>query len=91
MRFFVETFDLIKDTLKYSVNTWNPRFMDKLYAGTNPIGVVSELLLAVLNSNSHVYHCSPVLSLMEIEVTRATAQLLNMGKVNMTHIMTIED
>ncbi|KAI8328906.1 pyridoxal phosphate-dependent transferase [Chlamydoabsidia padenii] len=75
-----ETFDLIKDTLKFSVNTWNPRFMDKLYAGTNPIGVVSEILLAVLNSNSHVYHCSPVLTLMEIEVTQATARLLNMGK-----------
>ncbi|CAO3592690.1 unnamed protein product [Absidia cylindrospora] len=75
-----DTFDLIKETLKYSVNGWNPQFLDKLYGGTNPIGVISELLLAVLNSNSHVYHCSPVLSLMEIEVTKATAQLLNMGK-----------
>ncbi|KAI8093458.1 pyridoxal phosphate-dependent transferase [Halteromyces radiatus] len=75
-----DTFELIKDTLKFSVNTWNPRFMDKLYAGTNPIGVISEIILAVLNSNSHVYHCSPVLSLMEVEVTRATARLLNMGK-----------
>ncbi|KAF7727604.1 hypothetical protein EC973_007365 [Apophysomyces ossiformis] len=73
------TFELIKSTLRYSVNSWNPRFMDKLYAGTNPIGVISELVLAVLNSNAHVYSCSPVLTLMEVEVTKAVGKLLNMG------------
>lgn len=55
--------------------------MDKLYAGTNPIGVISEMLLAVLNSNVHVYHVSPVFTLMEIEVTKAVGRLLNMGEV----------
>ncbi|KAI8063779.1 pyridoxal phosphate-dependent transferase [Gongronella butleri] len=75
-----DTFGLIKDTLRYSVNTWNPRFLDKLYAGTNPIGVVSEVLLAILNGNGHVYHCSPVVSLMEVAVTKATAQLLRLGE-----------
>ncbi|GAA5810980.1 hypothetical protein MFLAVUS_004409 [Mucor flavus] len=74
------TFELIKSTLAYSVNSWNPRFMDKLYAGTNPIGVISELLLAVLNSNAHVYQVSPVLTLMEIEVTKAVGQLFGMGE-----------
>ncbi|KAI8367835.1 pyridoxal phosphate-dependent transferase [Choanephora cucurbitarum] len=74
------TFALIQKTLDYSVNAWNPRFMDKLYAGTNPIGVISELLLAVLNSNVHVYHVSPVLTLMEIEVTKAVGKLFNMGE-----------
>ncbi|CEJ04597.1 hypothetical protein G6F70_007736 [Rhizopus microsporus] len=73
-------FKTISSTLEYSVNSWNPRFLDKLYAGTNPIGVISELLLAVLNSNAHVFHVSPVLSLMEIEVTKAVGQLLNMGE-----------
>ncbi|CAO3688914.1 unnamed protein product [Umbelopsis ramanniana] len=72
-------FKSIKETLKYSVNGWNPRFMDKLYAGTNPIGVISELLIATLNSNVHVYHVSPVLTMMEIHVTRAVGQLLGMG------------
>ncbi|KAI9276131.1 pyridoxal phosphate-dependent transferase [Sporodiniella umbellata] len=74
------TLALIKATLKYSVNSWNPKFIDKLYAGTNPIGVISELLLGVLNSNVHVYHVSPVLSLMEIEVTKAVGRLLGMGE-----------
>jgi len=49
--------------------------MDKLYAGSSPIGVMSELLLAGLNGNSHVYHVSPVFTLMEIHVTRAMARL----------------
>lgn len=28
----------IQDVLKYSVNTWDQGFMDKLYASTNPVG-----------------------------------------------------
>lgn len=42
---------VIQDVLKYSVNTWDQGFMDKLYASTNAVGVVTELLLAVLNTN----------------------------------------
>ncbi|KAG0044035.1 hypothetical protein BGZ83_010732 [Gryganskiella cystojenkinii] len=68
-------FPTIEQTLQHSVNTFSPRFMDKLYAGSNPIGVLSELLLAGLNGNSHVYHVSPVFTLMEIHVTRALARL----------------
>jgi glutamate decarboxylase len=72
----------IGDILKYSVNTWDQGFMDKLYASTNPVrptscqphppadlpiltlivlsqvGVVSELLLGVLNTN--VSGCLPL-------------------------------
>ncbi|KAF9106028.1 hypothetical protein BGX29_010699 [Mortierella sp. GBA35] len=68
-------FSTITQTLNYSVNTFSPRFMDKLYAGTSPIGVLSELLLGGLNGNSHVYHVSPVFTMMEIHVTRAMARL----------------
>ncbi|KAF8936637.1 pyridoxal phosphate-dependent transferase [Dissophora ornata] len=68
-------FPTITQTLQHSVNTFSPRFMDKLYAGSSPIGVMAELLLAGLNGNSHVYHVSPVFTLMEIHVTRALARL----------------
>ncbi|KAF9155987.1 hypothetical protein BG015_007783 [Linnemannia schmuckeri] len=68
-------FPTITQTLRHSVNTFSPRFMDKLYAGSSPIGVLSELLLAGLNGNSHVYHVSPVFTMMEIHVTRALARL----------------
>ncbi|KAF9364628.1 hypothetical protein BGX34_000932 [Mortierella sp. NVP85] len=68
-------FPTITQTLQYNVNTFSPRFMDKLYAGSSPIGVMAELLLAGLNGNSHVYHVAPVFTLMEIHVTRALARL----------------
>ncbi|CAG8662260.1 15944_t:CDS:2, partial [Acaulospora morrowiae] len=58
-------FPLIRNILCYSVNTWNPGFMDKLYAGTNPVGIISEMLITLLNANSHVYHVSPALTLIE--------------------------
>jgi hypothetical protein len=37
--------------LRLSVNTWHQGFMDKLPATTNAVGVASELILAVLNTN----------------------------------------
>ena len=70
-----ELFRHIDNVLKYSVNTWNPGFLDKLYASTNPIGVVSDILLSVLNTNSHVYTVSPVLSVLENFVGKKYASL----------------
>jgi len=43
--------EALRKVLKYSVNTWRDGFMDKLYASTDPIGVASDLLLSVLNTN----------------------------------------
>jgi glutamate decarboxylase len=76
-----ELMPLIKNALRYSVSTWNPRFMDKLYAGTNPVGVVTEMLITLLNANAHVYHVSPVLTLMEYSVSERLAKMLGMGEV----------
>lgn len=56
---------VLDDVLRLSVNTWSPGFMDKLYATNNPIGVVADLVLSLLNTNSHVYTVSPVLSVVE--------------------------
>lgn len=70
-----ELFRVIDKVLKYSVNTWNPGFLDKLYASNNPIGVVSDLLLSILNTNSHVYTVSPVLSVLENYIGRKYASL----------------
>lgn len=47
--------DLILD---HSVVTWNQGFLDKLYASTNPVGVASDLLLSILNTNTHVFSMS---------------------------------
>ncbi|KFY04903.1 hypothetical protein O988_00427 [Pseudogymnoascus sp. VKM F-3808] len=67
--------DVIQQVLKYSVNTWDQGFLDKLYASTNPVGVVSELILATLNTNSHVYQVSPALTVIEKAITKKFANL----------------
>ncbi|KAI2478529.1 Glutamate decarboxylase 1 [Pyrenophora tritici-repentis] len=69
---------LVSSILKYSVNTWDQGFLDKLYASTNAVGVVSELLLAVLNTNAHVYTVSPVLTLIEKRTTTYLASLFSL-------------
>jgi glutamate decarboxylase len=61
--------------LKYSVNPSAPGFLDKLYAAPLPPGVAADLILAVLNTNLHVYQVSPVLSLIETHVTKALANM----------------
>ena len=61
--------------LKYSVNTFSPGFLDKLYAGTNAPGIVAELVLAFLNTNLHIYQVSPVLTIIEKQTTKALAAL----------------
>ncbi|CCU74163.1 glutamate decarboxylase [Blumeria hordei DH14] len=63
----------IEQVLHYSVNTGDQGFMDKLYAGTSPVGVVSELVLAILNTNVHVFKVSPALSVIEKLTAKALA------------------
>jgi len=43
--------EAMRKVLRHSVNTWRDGFMDKLYASTDPVGVASDLLLSVLNTN----------------------------------------
>lgn len=54
--------EAVEKVLKFSVNTWHPGFMDKLYASTDPVGVASDLLLSVLNTNVSITHALEMLS-----------------------------
>lgn len=67
--------DTVQQVLKYSVNTWDQGFLDKLYASTNAVGMISELLLAVLNTNLHVFQVSPALTVIEKTTARKFASL----------------
>ncbi|KAJ8613453.1 hypothetical protein MRB53_036938 [Persea americana] len=60
--------------LNCSVNTWQQGFLDKLYASTNAVGVAAELLLAVLNTNVHVYKVAPALTVIEKQTAAALAR-----------------
>ncbi|KAI0545393.1 glutamate decarboxylase [Xylaria curta] len=70
--------DAIQDVLRYSVNTWDQGFLDKLYSSTNAVGVISEMLLAVLNTNVHIYQTSPSLTVVEKVTSRALASLFGL-------------
>ena len=65
--------------LKHSVNTWSQGFLQKLYGSTDPPGVASELILAFLNQNVHVYEAAPALTLVEKFVTRKLAGLFGLN------------
>jgi glutamate/tyrosine decarboxylase-like PLP-dependent enzyme len=53
--------------------------LDKLYGSTNAVGVASELILAVLNSNVHVYQVSPALTIIEKTTAHTLANLFGLG------------
>ncbi|KAI0381416.1 glutamate decarboxylase [Hypomontagnella monticulosa] len=67
--------DIIRTILQYSVNTWDQGFLDKLYSSINPVGVISDLVLTVLNTNVHVYKTSPALTVIEKTTARRLANL----------------
>ncbi|RYP21902.1 hypothetical protein DL765_001978 [Monosporascus sp. GIB2] len=67
--------ETIGGVLRYSVNTWDQGFLDKLYSSTNAVGVISELLLAVLNTNLHIYSVSPSLTIIEKTTAKQLAAL----------------
>jgi hypothetical protein len=62
-----ECVETIRTTMKYSLKTMHPFFMDKLYAGSDPIGQIAEYITSVLNTAVHVYHVAPVFAVMEVE------------------------
>ncbi|KAK4497355.1 hypothetical protein PRZ48_011806 [Zasmidium cellare] len=66
----------VENVLRYSVNTWDQGFIDKLYANTTPVGLAADLLLSSLNTNVHVYQVSPALTITEKTVTKAVASML---------------
>ncbi|KAL7746373.1 Glutamate decarboxylase 2 [Sorochytrium milnesiophthora] len=68
--------DLFQKTIDLSPNTMNPMFMDKLYAGTTPVGIAAELVAAALNINTHVYKTSPVATMMELACLEEMRRLI---------------
>lgn len=52
-----DVLSVLERILRYSVNTWDQGFMHKLSSSTNPIGVISEYVLLVLNANVSDLHC----------------------------------
>lgn len=69
---------LITRILSNSVNTWDQGYLDKLCASTDAVGLASELVLAALNTNAHVYRVSPALTVVEKATSKRVAELFGL-------------
>lgn len=57
--------ELITKTIKYSVKTGHPFFVNQLFSGVDPYGLVGQWLTDALNPSVYTYEVSPVFTLME--------------------------
>ena len=72
---FDELRNAILTILEYSSRTGKAEYLDKLYCGSDAIGMTSALILAVLNQNVHVFDSAPVLSVIERKVISRICQV----------------
>ncbi|XP_037024547.1 acidic amino acid decarboxylase GADL1 [Bradysia coprophila] len=56
---------LLKDTIKYSVKTGHPYFVNQLFSGVDPYALAGQWLTDALNPSVYTYEVSPVFTLME--------------------------
>ena len=66
----------IKSTIKYSTHTNHPMYVDKLYSGSSAIGIISELIITLLNTNVHTFNSSPVFTLIELETIKTINNII---------------
>lgn len=57
--------NLIKETIKYSVKTGHPYFINQLYSSVDPYALVGQWLTDSLNPSVYTYEVSPVFICME--------------------------
>lgn len=64
-----------QETLRYSVRTSHPRFMNQLFAGSEPCGQIAELLTSVINNSVHTFGAAPLATVVEKHLIERVGQL----------------
>lgn len=67
---------LLEDTIKYSVKTGHPYFVNQLFSSVDPYGLVGQWLTDALNPSVYTYEVSPVFTLMEETVLREMRKII---------------
>ena len=67
---FERLFDMVRDYLKYSVDTGNPQFCNQLFAGFNYPAFLGEVITGFTNTSMYTYEVAPLATLMEIELVK---------------------
>ncbi|XP_068140417.1 cysteine sulfinic acid decarboxylase [Drosophila tropicalis] len=60
--------ELLRETIRFSVKTGHPYFINQLYSGVDPYALVGQWLTDSLNPSVYTYEVAPVFTLMEEEV-----------------------
>ncbi|XP_017854929.2 cysteine sulfinic acid decarboxylase [Drosophila busckii] len=59
---------LLRETIRFSVKTGHPYFINQLYSGVDPYALVGQWLTDALNPSVYTYEVAPVFTLMEEQV-----------------------
>ena len=70
------------EILRYSVRTSHPRFMNQLFAGSEPSGQVAELLTSVVNNSVHTYGAAPLATVVEQYLIEQVGRLADFSEAD---------
>ena len=70
---------ILEKVIEYTPNSWSPYHLNYLYSSPDPVGLIADWLVSLVNSNVHAYEASPVFALAEIEVIRTLAEIVGYG------------
>ncbi|XP_030376770.1 cysteine sulfinic acid decarboxylase [Scaptodrosophila lebanonensis] len=59
---------LLQQTIRFSVKTGHPYFINQLYSGVDPYALIGQWLTDALNPSVYTYEVAPVFTLMEEQV-----------------------
>jgi len=62
--------DTIRNIVKYSVKTGHPRFINQLFSGLDPYGLIAQWITDALNPSVYTYEVAPVFTVLEHQVLR---------------------
>jgi glutamate/tyrosine decarboxylase-like PLP-dependent enzyme len=58
---------IVQEVVAYSVNTNHPYFMNQMFGKMQPISLLADVLISVLNTSMYTYEVAPALTLIEKE------------------------
>lgn len=68
--------EAIRKTIKYSVKTGHPYFVNQLFSTVDPYGLIGQWTTDALNPSVYTYEVSPVFTLMEETVLREMRKIV---------------
>lgn len=68
--------NLANDTIKYSVKTGHPYFVNQLFSCVDPFGLAGQIITDSLNPSIYTYEVSPVFILMEEVVLKQMRKIV---------------